>query len=248
MSENELTTVGSQKFVGLSGLGSIEEVRSKIDTSLMIKNEIHTRLLSTFKENEDFGPSDPRSTKKTLLKPGAEKACNFFNTHPEWHRDDDTWEMLGKPAGVVCYKCLIVDNHTGAIIGEGRGAEKVGNKQRDANKAIKAAEKCALVDAALYTFMLSDRFTQPDSGLGRGNLTDNKRMFQEHVSQIRAGKNSDLSDVNFIVKVCSLHIHKKSINTQSELDSVYSAIDSGDYDLETGDKIQPQNRQPGDGD
>jgi hypothetical protein len=237
MNESTELTVSKQQFVGLSGLGSLEQVRSKMETSLQIKELIHEKLLSTFKENQDFGPADPRSEKKTLLKPGAEKACHFFNTHPEWKRDDETWEMLGKPVGVICYKCLIVDNASGSIIGEGRGAEKVGNKQRDANKAIKAAEKCAIVDAALYTFMLSDRFTQDDGGLGKGNLNDNKLQLQRHVTDIRAGKKSDLSDNQFIIKVCNNEIHKKSINTQAELDIVWEAIDLGKYELETGDRF-----------
>lgn len=237
MSETTEIVVQEKKFIGLSGLGSLEEATKKMNSSLEIKNMIHDKLMSTFKEGDDFGPADPRSDKKTLLKPGAEKACHFFNTHPEWHRDDETWEMLGKPAGVICYKCLIVDNHTGSIIGEGRGAEKVGNKQRDANKAIKAAEKCALVDAALYTFMLSDRFTQDDGGLGKGNLIENKRMFQKNISDLRAGCKSNLTDVQFIVKICSQEIHKKSINTQGELDIVWAAIDDGKYELETGDRF-----------
>lgn len=229
--------VQDQKFVGLSGIGSIEEAQDKMSKSIAIKNLIHEKLISTFKKGVDYGPADPRSGKDTLLKPGAEKSCHFFNTHPEWHMDNETWEMLGKPVGVVCYKCLIVDNVTHNIIGEGRGAEKVGNKARDANKAIKAAEKCSIVDAALYTFMLSDRFTQDDGGLGKGNLTDNKISFQRHVSELRAGKNSSISDVQWIVKVCAQEIHQKSITTQGQLDAMWKAVDENKYDLEIGDKF-----------
>ncbi|MBN2570021.1 MAG: hypothetical protein JXB42_11380 [Deltaproteobacteria bacterium] len=237
------TILEKVQFVGLSGLGTVEDIRRKMAENKDIRDLIHESLMGEFVENVDYGPADDRNPKKVLLKPGAEKACRFFNTHAEWRRDDDVWEMLGRPAGTVCLKCVIVDNESGNIIGEGRGAEKVGNKMRDANKTIKAAEKCSIVDAALYTFMLSDRFTQDDAGKGKGNIKDNKISFFSHVGELRAGKNSNLTDVQFIVKVCSLEIHKKSITTQAELDIVWKAIDEGKYELETGDKF-PQRYLP----
>jgi hypothetical protein len=131
-----------------------------------------------------------------------------------------------------------VDNKTGAVIGEGRGAEKVGNKARDANKTIKAAEKCSLVDAVLYTFMLSERFTQDEGNAGKANLDDQKRLLLESVSQWRSGCDSSLSDLNFLVKVNQTILHKKQINTLAELEMVRKAVlEDLAYDKETGDKI-----------
>jgi len=161
----EATEIVSVREGELATLGTAEDLRAKCEAFEAKRAVVVEYIKRSFIENTDFGPADPRNAKRTLLKPGAEKVCRLFNTRPTWRRDDETWEMLGKPAGTVCYVCEILDNTTGEIIGEGRGAETIGNKKRDANKTIKNAEKCALVDAALYTFCLSEMFTQ-DLGAG----------------------------------------------------------------------------------
>ena len=68
------------------------------------------------------------------------------------------WEMLGRPAGVICYICELYTKR-GELVGEGRGAREV-LKEQDINKAIKMAQKSAQIDAVLRTGALSDAFTQ----------------------------------------------------------------------------------------
>ena len=99
-------------------------------------------------------------SKPSLFKPGSEKFVSLFHFRPTFERDDDTWEMAGKPAGLFCYKCnLIAPN--GAIVGEGRGTARVGEKQgQTENNVVKIAEKRAQIDAVLRTGGLSDFFTQ----------------------------------------------------------------------------------------
>lgn len=229
---NEIVTTEKQT-VGLAGLGGIQEMQRKMQENLQIRDVIVNFVNASFLPGVDFGPADPRSPKDTLLKPGAEKICHLFNTHPEWRIDHETWKILGEPAGTVCMICEIIDNSTGRVIGEGRGAETVGNKQRDSNKAIKNAEKCSLVDATLYTFMLSERFTQ--DRVETKNFIDQKKLLVAHVSELRKGCASTLTDNQFIIKVCEREIHKKSITTKHELDIVFSEIEN--YDYETGEKI-----------
>jgi hypothetical protein len=96
--------------------------------------------------------------KPSLSKAGSEKFLHVFQVHPCFRKDEETWEMLGRPPGVICYVCTL---HTadGTCVGEGRGARDVG-KEKDINKAIKMAQKSAQIDAVLRTGALSDAFTQ----------------------------------------------------------------------------------------
>ena len=180
---NELVVQGTQ---GLEVLGDKANLQSRIEKYEAAREVIVDYIDRNFHMGVDYGAADPRNPKPTLLKPGAEKVCRLFNTSPVWTMDRDTWEMLGSPKDLVCYKCQIKDNTTGRIVGEGRGAEKVGNKGRDANKAIKIAEKCALVDACLYTFMLSEKFTQDDGG--RVALAELKTVLMGDITEIRHGQ------------------------------------------------------------
>jgi hypothetical protein len=158
--EAEETALAVTQESGLAVLGTPEDLQAQLATFSEKRRVVIDYIAESFVEGMDFGKAYEGSAKKTLLKPGAEKICRLFNTSPVWSKDEDTWEMLGRPNGVVCYICRIVDNVSGQTLGEGRGAGTVGDKKRDANKTIKIAEKCALVDAALYTFCLSEMFTQ----------------------------------------------------------------------------------------
>jgi hypothetical protein len=96
--------------------------------------------------------------KPSLSKAGSEKFLQLFRVHPRFRQDEETWVMLGRPAGVICYVCTL---HTadGTCVGEGRGARDVG-QEHDINKAIKMAQKSAQIDAVLRLGALSDAFTQ----------------------------------------------------------------------------------------
>lgn len=219
--------------VGLSGLGDIKTMAAKLEENIKRRELVYNLIEQNFKEGIDYGPADQRNHKPTLLKPGAEKVCGWFNTHPEWEVDTDTWKMLGEPKSTVCYICKIIENSTGFTIGTGRGAETVGNKGRDINKAIKNAEKTSIVDAALWTFSLSERFTQ--QGNEKLKFNDGKKALMDRIIDLRAGCDSTLTDIQFLCKVCDREIHKKSITTSKELEMVSNAIEK--YDFETGDKL-----------
>ena len=223
--------------VGLSGLGGADSMRERLRKSAEERMVIEEFIMSNFTKGIDYGPADTRNPKDTLLKPGAEKACILFDCHPEWKRDDEVWEMFGKIEGLICLKCLIVDNKTGAIIGEGRGSEKVGNKARDANKTTKAAEKCSLVDAVLYTFALSERFTQ-DDGKGKVTLDAAGNKLLSDIGEWRRGCGSSLSDVKFFMIVNMAIVHKKTCNTVAELDAVRKMVlEEFKFDKLTGERI-----------
>jgi hypothetical protein len=224
-------------IAGLAGLGGIDAMKSSMLDNLKIYEMIIAFVNENFIEGIDYGKGDPRSEKKTLLKPGAEKICRLFDTHPEWFNDKETWEMLGRPTGTIFFICRIVKNNNGKIIGEGRGACTIGVKfngqaEKDANGAVKFGKKRSLVDAALSTFMLSERFTQDLEEIK--SFIDVKAQFFVGVQKMRAGIKSDLTDNAFIRKVCENEIHKKMITTKTELDLVTNAITL--YDFATGEK------------
>jgi len=237
--------VRTDQQTGLAVLGSTAEMAERLQATDEKRQVVYDYISRNFKAGTDYGQADDRCNKDTLLKPGAEKVCALFNTRPTWRRDDETWEMLGKPAGVICYVCEIIDNETQRIVGEGRGAEKVGNKGRDTNKAIKNAEKCALVDAALYTFNLSNLFTQDDGGRGPAALTDlkaQKLALRDSVAEWRRGCESPLSDIQFIVAVAESELHRKQLQTIGEVEHLRKVIlvDHA-YDPATAERIPEAN-------
>lgn len=227
------------KSVGLQGLGGAEKMRQKLEEYEAIKNVIIEYVNNNFHPEIDFGQTDSRSEKKTLKKPGAEKLCRMFNTHPTWLRDTDSWESSGKPAGTIFLICRIIDNETGQIIGEGRGAAKIGETGRDANKTVKIAEKRAIVDAALYTFMLSEFFTQDEGARNSAfTLSEWKKDLVSTVGTLRIGVESNLSDLNWIVKVCEHMLHQKQITTLGQCQAVRKAVvEERKFDLSTGEKV-----------
>lgn len=119
---------------------------------------------SQLKEGVDYGVIEATSksgasfkSKPTLLKPGQEKIFSLFGLTARLEKDTDTLDMLGNEHGLVAYVCYVYKGTQ--LIGEGRGAAKVGDKGRDANSTIKIAEKRARMDACL-TLGFSEYFTQ----------------------------------------------------------------------------------------
>jgi len=243
-SNTELATVTE------TALASPDTMRAALAVHDAKRQVVLDYISSHFVKGEDFGPADDRSPKDTLLKPGAEKICSLFRTKPAWRADWDTWKMLGEPAGSVCLICDIVSLDTGEIIGEGRGVGVVGEQKRTPNKATKIAEKRAIVDAALWTFNLSQLFTQDMEKAGQVNaallLSDAKQAFIADVGKLRRGVESTLSDIQFIVAVVESELHRKSATTIGELNHVReSVIDRGEYDLATADRIPDLGGQEG---
>ena len=254
----------TQELVKVMELGPIMQTPDEATASLVQMQAVtQARRVVTleyvkhnFTENVDFGPSDPRSDKKTLLKPGAEKLCRLFNTQPRWTMDKDTWLMTGSKPGVVCYLCEIVDRATGKVLGEGRGAGEVGQQGRDVNKAVKIAEKRAEVDAALNVFCLSELFTQDleDSlrtAAGESDADhdtpatpkDKHNLFlqvQTYIREHLPKGATALVPAKLIQAANAAELGKGVIETMKELERVREAIMAGKYDLETGSRIPEQ--------
>jgi hypothetical protein len=97
-------------------------------------------------------------SKDMLFKSGSEKICDYYGLRPTFHADADTWEMIGRKAGIICLRCDLV-SASGQVVGEGRGCRDVTKDGGDPNKAIKMCEKSAQIDAVLRAGALSDAFT-----------------------------------------------------------------------------------------
>jgi|SRR3990167_6587561 len=138
------------------GLVTAEALEREEETRKLIKGYISKNL----KKGTDYYELQigNRVSKPSLSKPGAEKFMSLFHLRAEFERDNDTWEMMGKKEGVLCYVCRLYTK-SGQLVGEGRGARDV-HKDGDINKAIKMAQKSANIDAVLRVGALSEMFTQ----------------------------------------------------------------------------------------
>lgn len=140
----------------------INDFKQKIE----IEREKRKLLAEYIKENLREGIDyytitfkDGKVSKPTLSKAGSEKFLSLFNFKIKFSKDEETWEMLGRVPGVVCYKCEVY-TRLGELMGEGRGARNIRQDNGDVNKSIKMAEKAAQIDAVLRISGLSDYFTQ----------------------------------------------------------------------------------------
>lgn len=107
-------------------------------------------------------------SKPSMFKPGGEKLLQLFRLVAEWKIDEESRLMAGAPRGVYFFKCEFKD-HSGRKQGEGRGACEE-TKFRGSNSAIKIAKKRAMIDCALTTFGLSDRFVQDIEDMTKDEL------------------------------------------------------------------------------
>ena len=126
------------------------------------QRQVVTRFLQQeLREGTDFYTLriKGRETKPALSKAGSEKFMALFRLTATFTQDTATWQMLGQPQGTLCYTCHL-HTRSGELVGEGRGARTLQQDGGDINKAVKMAQKSAMVDAILRTGALSDVFTQ----------------------------------------------------------------------------------------
>jgi len=100
-------------------------------------------------------------SKDTLFKPGGEKIAGMMALTPKFpnvHLYEEA-VVKGQDINVIILKCEL---HTsqGHIVGEGTGARIVSKDYGDINKAMKMAEKSAMINAILRVGGLSEIFTQ----------------------------------------------------------------------------------------
>jgi hypothetical protein len=115
------------------------------------------------KSGVDFGTIQigGRASKESLWKPGAEKICGMlglraiFPTLPDYEKA----AIAGQEINHIILRCHLLDAQ-GNIVADGVGARSVEKERGDLNKALKMAEKSALIDATLRCAGLSEIFTQ----------------------------------------------------------------------------------------
>ena len=216
---------------------SPDEMRAIASQEMERRQVVLEIVRDTLEEGTDYGPNDPRSNKNTLLKPGAEKMLRLFKCHAHFEGDSKAKEMLGNPQNVSFYSCDIIDNVTGAVVGEGHGACRI-DAAHDENKAGKKAKKRALVDACLYAFCLSEFFTQDMEGKAGQlalKLMQAKRELIEKAEKYRSGVEAEISTQMWIVGItANLYGGRKVLNTPGECDRVASEF--GNFDKASGQK------------
>jgi hypothetical protein len=133
------------------------------------RNTLRDWLLAQMKEGIHYGVPpgcEPKGNvnekqwkhKPSLYKAGAELVIDLMGLRQEYEPDLIGWQQLGSEKGTAVYKCRLVSRSTGAEVGQGIGAGKVGRKGADENKAVKDAQKRAMVAAVLNAYGLSDLY------------------------------------------------------------------------------------------
>ncbi len=100
-------------------------------------------------------------SKPSLWKPGAEKICGMLGLTVNFPALPDYEQAVlnGVVLKQIMLRCNLL-NESGQIVGEGIGARSIERDGGDLNKAIKMAEKSAMIDAVLRAGGLSEVFTQ----------------------------------------------------------------------------------------
>jgi len=102
-----------------------------------------------------------KKSRPSLWKPGAEKICGMlgltatFPTLPDYEKR----VLEGGKIVDIILRCHLIDSN-GRIVADGVGARSVAADNNDLNKALKMAEKSAMIDATLRCAGLSEIFTQ----------------------------------------------------------------------------------------
>ena len=129
------------------------------------------------KSGTDYGTIQigGRQSKESLWKPGAEKICGMlglraiFPTLPLYEQA----AIDGKEIENIILRCHLLDAQ-GNVVADGVGARSVSKERGDINKALKMAEKSALIDATLRCAGLSEIFTQDIEDM---NLTQEEPLW-----------------------------------------------------------------------
>lgn len=183
--------------VSNQSIANIEEpVNLDIDLWIQTRQEFKQKVGTIMVEKIDYSVIQG---KKSLGKAGAEKIASIFNWAAEFVKDDETWEMLGKPAGMLCYICVLTDRKTGKFVGQGRGARDA-KKESDVNKAIKMATKSAHIDAVIRASGLSDIFTQDLEDMNPADIGGGREYLPTQHSKPRPPSEKQIKFINDLIK------------------------------------------------
>jgi len=169
-----------------------------LDVRQINRKELMQWIWQNLKENTDYG-TIPGTSKPSLWQPGAEKIAGLLGLRPEFPDAEKYVDLAVSSTKIeqIVLRCYLVDSG-GKVVGEGLGARevteihgkyewqddpqtgkrkkvRVGEREvRDLNKALKMAEKSAMIDAIKRTGGLSEVFTQdrPDEDLDISPLAD----------------------------------------------------------------------------
>lgn len=211
----------------------VELRESPTDTKDYLHQVLHSKVLAEYPDfrgtvddfiqkqlavGVDYGEADERSSKKTLLQPGAEKFCIAFKLVPAFLNDGETHKMFGSPDKLVCFRCFLIpaESRIKAIkligqlgitlasyvmqsfsVGEGRGCGTIDERSNATyNDIVKRTMKRALVNAVNRTFGLSDKFTQdmeefPELSEGRKLPTKKEGAVEANHTTLKVDDNSD---------------------------------------------------------
>ena len=99
--------------------------------------------------------------RKSMGKPGAEKICGMLGLKVVFPslKDYEQSALENRPINEIILRCHVLDAQD-RIVADGVGARSVEKDRGDLNKALKMAEKSAMIDAVLRCGGLSEVFTQ----------------------------------------------------------------------------------------
>ena len=129
-------------------------------------------------------------------------------------------------------------------MGEGMGVFCVGEKKMQENAALKMAEKRALVDAVINTVpVAADRFTQDlEEGEvapvepAEASFDSAKKETWNHFWRVAAQAGVDEKDRRGALLALSAAVLGHDVESVEDVKAVRAAIDSGKYDLATGER------------
>lgn len=147
-----------------------------------------------------------RASKESLWKPGAEKICGMlglraiFPTLPDYEKA----AIAGQEINHIILRCHLLDSG-GNIVADGVGARSVEKERGDLNKALKMAEKSALIDATLRCAGLSEIFTQDieDMNLGEPLWPSKKARDAMSLKILEAFRAGETATVDSLVRELS---------------------------------------------
>ena len=159
-----------------------EEILSEYDKR---RDHFFRWLLSKMKQGIHFGfppgtgqRTNPKewTAKPSLYQAGAVLLVDVLQLHPRFKLDTETWEMLGKPPGVICWTCALKVRGSHKVVGTGHGTCAPGSHPKDPktdpHSRVLIAKKRALVNAVrdgvpvvseLFTADLEDNVIEKDA-------------------------------------------------------------------------------------
>lgn len=118
-------------------------------------------------------------SKKMLFKPGMEKIFSLFGVTSKLEADAEVYAMFPDRKNMAAFKCRIYRGEK--EVAEGRGSCDIGGS-KDANSAVKIAEKRARMDACLalgFSEFFSQDMEDPDYQSGLQFANEKARMEAE---------------------------------------------------------------------